>query len=630
MAQDRSFKEYVADRFYNELYGSVSNWLEQNCQSLDVSSRLVRTIDRAELSDINVKCVYVENLPGMKIAFDVILEAEFEISETDRHTDRYDDKTQWFKISCFGDLAGSLDDFTISSVEPYDSRRKYCNPMSDSLVPLIRSDQLEDVARDFLERNYKEALSRPMFVDPGILAERMGLSIQMKSASADCSTFGQIFFADCDAEYYDKSDSSFKRTHVNKGTIFVDPESFFLRNVGSVNNTIVHECVRWDKHRKAFELERLYNENATQIKCQVVGGIKDGKTRTATDWMEWQANALAPRIQMPYRQAKIKAAELIRKYKNILRTDELVDIIQPVIDEMATFFCVSRLAAKIRMADLGYEEALGAFTYIDGHYVKPHAFKRGALKRNQTFSIGERDAIVESTVNQDLREKIQSGRYIFADSHFCINHPKYIEYDEDGTADLTDYARHHADECCLVFDLTIQKSSNSYGKQYFTECVLYRDSTSDIVFEAHYNTSPENDTVDGRAKMLQAYAKELSDVLQNLPGSFSGALTALMKWRGKTVEALAEACSLDPKTISRMRNNEEYETTIETIVAICIALQLPPVISQALISRSAYSLGSGPKFMTYHFLLEACYTKTIFECNDILRGVNLAPLTKEK
>lgn len=333
MAQDRSFKEYVANRFYNELYGSVSNWLEQNCQSLDVSSRLVRTIDRAELSDINVKCVYVENLPGMKIAFDVILEAEFEISETDRHTDRYDDKTQWFKISCSGDLANSLDDFSISSVEPYDSRRKYCNPMSDSLVPLIRSDQLEDVARDFLERNYKEALSRPMFVDPGILAERMGLSVQMKSASADCSTFGQIFFADCDAEYYDKSDSSFKRTHVNKGTIFVDPESFFLRNVGSVNNTIVHECVHWDKHRKAFELERLYNENATQIKCQVVGGIKDGKTRTATDWMEWQANTLAPRIQMPYRQAKIKAAELIRKYKNILRTDELVDIIQPVIDE---------------------------------------------------------------------------------------------------------------------------------------------------------------------------------------------------------------------------------------------------------------------------------------------------------
>ena len=47
----------------------------------------------------------------MKISFDVLLEAEFEISETDRHTDRYDQKRQWFKISCTGDLGCNLDDF---------------------------------------------------------------------------------------------------------------------------------------------------------------------------------------------------------------------------------------------------------------------------------------------------------------------------------------------------------------------------------------------------------------------------------------------------------------------------------------------------------------------------------------
>jgi len=67
-----------------------------------------------------------------------------------------------------------------------------------------------------------------------------------------------------------------------------------------------------------------------------------------------------------------------------------------------------------------------------------------------------------------------------------------------------------------------------------------------------------------------------------------------------------------------MRNNEEYETTIETIVTISIALQLPPVISEALINRSACSLGTGPKYMVYRFLLNVCYTKTIFECNELL------------
>lgn len=45
MAQNRSFKDYVANRFYNELYEAVSSYLEQNHRDLDVSSQLLRTID---------------------------------------------------------------------------------------------------------------------------------------------------------------------------------------------------------------------------------------------------------------------------------------------------------------------------------------------------------------------------------------------------------------------------------------------------------------------------------------------------------------------------------------------------------------------------------------------------------
>lgn len=629
MKQNRSFKDYVTNRFYNELFDAVSSYLEQNHRDLDVSSQLVRTIDSAELSDIDIKSVFVDNLPGMKIAFDVLLEAEFEISETDRHTDRYDQKRRWFKVSCTGDLSCSLDDFAITATEEYNYRSKQNSPMSDSLVPIIHKDQLEAVAKAFLEKYYQEALYKPMPVDPTVLTERMGLSIQLKNITSDFSTFGQIFFADCETEYYDKENPSFKKLQVKSGTILVDPDAYFLRNLGSVNNTIIHECVHWDKHRKAFELERLYNENATQIKCQVVGGIKDNNVKTATDWMEWQANALTPRIQMPYTQAKIKASEFIRNYLRFFPDAKLIDIMEPVIDEMASFFCVSRYAAKIRMVDLGFEEAIGTFTYIDGRYVRPHSFKKGKLLQNQTFSISERDAIVESTMVPALREKIQSGNYLFVDSHFCIKDEKYIQYDGDGQAFLTDYARQHMDECCLVFDLTVLRSANSYCKQFYTECVLYRDATSDIIFEAHFSDSSINNDVDAQAKAIIAYNKELAEVMQNMPGGFSGALKHLMTWKGKTVEALAGDCCLDPKTIQRMRNNESYETTIETIVAICIALQLPPAASDALISRSGCSLGVSEKHLTYRFLLNSCYTKTIYECNEMLHRLRLDPLTKE-
>jgi hypothetical protein len=319
MAGDRSFKAYVASRFYNELYDAVSGYLEQNYSDLDVSSQLVRTIDSAELSDIEVKHVFIDDLPGMEIAFDVLLEAVFEISETDRHNDRHDEKTQWFKVSCTGDLSQDLDDFAISATEEYNYRGKQDNPMSDSLVPIIYKEQLEAVARAFLEEYYKEALYEPMAIDPTLLAERMRLLVQLKHITSDFSTFGQVFFRDCETEYYDKSSSSFQQIKVKSGTIFVDPDAYFLRNLGSVNNTIIHECVHWDKHRKAFELERLYNENATQIKCQVVGGIK-GNGKDATDWMEWQANALAPRIQMPLSTFKTKAFEFIKRFRRVVRS----------------------------------------------------------------------------------------------------------------------------------------------------------------------------------------------------------------------------------------------------------------------------------------------------------------------
>ncbi|MDR0883416.1 MAG: helix-turn-helix transcriptional regulator [Oscillospiraceae bacterium] len=630
MALGRSFKEYVANRFYNELSAAVSDFIERNTDGLDVSSASVRHIDSAELSDITVKQVYVDDLPDMRIAFDVLVEAEFEIAETDRHNDRYDEKSQWFKISCTGDLACSLNNFAITNIEVYNYRNKSANPMSDSLVPVITKEKLEQVAKEFLEKYYREALYEPMAIDPAVLVGRMGLSMQMRHITSDFSVFGQIFFKGCEAEYYDKKNDKCETVSVPDGTIFVDPDAYFLRNFGSVNNTIVHECVHWAQHRKAFELERLYNENATQLRCQVVGGFRGNEAKSATDWMEWQANSLTPRIQMPYTQAKVKAAALIQEYKRRFGTYDTIDVMEAVIDEMALFFGVSRISAKIRMIDLGYEEAMGTFTYIDGQYVKPHAFKKGALQKNQTFSVSAQDAIIESTINAQLHTAVQSGNYIFVDSHFCINNPKYIETDSSGKPALTAYARRHADECCLAFDLSVKKTTNDYGKQFYTECVLYRDATSDIVFEAHFDSSKLNADVDGRAKMVSAYNKELAEILQKLPGSFSGTIKGLMEWKGVTVEALAEASLVSAKTIQRLRNDENYETTLETVIALCIGLQLPPAVSMDLLGKSKFSLKYTEQHIMYRFLLDAYYTHPIYDCNQLLAEQNFAPLTADE
>lgn len=90
---------------------------------------------------------------------------------------------------------------------------------------------------------------------------------------------------------------------------------------------------------------------------------------------------------MPIKQTRQKAEELIEKNKRILQTDNMAEIMESVIFELSDFYEVSKQAAKIRMIDLGYTEAIGVFTYIDDRYISNYTFKRSALKKGQTFTI---------------------------------------------------------------------------------------------------------------------------------------------------------------------------------------------------------------------------------------------------
>lgn len=623
MSTGRSFTEYIANRFYDNLFTAVGRYIEENYASLDLRSYIVKCIDSVVLSDITIKRVYVGDSGDMGITFDVLLEAEVEVYEDDRRNDKSDMCNQWFLVKCAADLAKQLNDFRIIGVSQYSQKARKERPLDDNLVPYIKPEELDEVATDFLRRNFPKALLKPMAIDVADLAHAMGLSIEQHHITKDFSVFGQIFFADCEAELYDVENATIVHQLIKAKTIVVDPKSFFLRNIGSVNNTIVHECVHWDRHRKVFELERLYNSEATQIKCMVIGGVKGNKTRTATDHMEWQANALAPRIQMPIVQFKTKARELIEKCRLEFGDVPLVDIMEPVIDELATFFCVSRQAAKIRMVDVGYHEAVGAFTYIDGRYVRPHSFKKGSVEKCQTYSIGVEDAAVVAFCDMRLRDQSGKGAYVYVDSHFCLNDPKYITNDDTGRVVMTEYARLHIDECCLVFDLKI-KAKNKYGEQYYTECVLYRDVNSGIEFQASFSGKANTDVM-AKADAIINRSREIQKMLCGMPQGFGRALIYLMELgdrNGKkyTVEGLAEAARLESKTVQRMRNDPTYPKNIESVVAVCIAMQLPPECSKKLMEYSGLSLrcADNEAHILYEFFLTHFYMNTVDECNEML------------
>lgn len=54
MSKDRSFTEYISNRFYNEIFDAVSDYVISNTGKLNVRSYAVRDFDTAVLSDITI------------------------------------------------------------------------------------------------------------------------------------------------------------------------------------------------------------------------------------------------------------------------------------------------------------------------------------------------------------------------------------------------------------------------------------------------------------------------------------------------------------------------------------------------------------------------------------------------
>lgn len=584
MGTDRSFTDYVKKRFDNNFWAIADKYLSENTDLIDKLAKKLHRVGDYEISDVKTEYVWVEDQPDMEIQFDVALSVIIEIQEGDYHYDDSVERTIWIMVKCRGNLDDNLDDFEILDYEYYNGKSKTQHPMDDSLVPYITNDNIEKEAEAFLQRYFPEALrvplrgQAPVWVNPTELAKKMGLKINSHRIKEDASVFGQIYFEDTDADIYDEDAEKDVLTHIKGKTIFVDPLVYLLRNIGSVNTTIIHECVHWDKHRKAFVLERLYNEAASCISCEVVGGVASEISKKSTEFMEKQANQLAPRIQMPQTPFRAKANEYIAAFLRETDAQYEMDVMEMVIDQLAVDFGVSRQAAKIRLVELGFDGAIGTFNYVDGQYVRPHGFRKGSIEAYQTFTISAQDAAIQRFSNQELREKTANGDYLFIENHYVYNSPLYVCTDMDGRLMLTDYARAHMNECCLVFDLSITSKVES---AYHTICFLNREQ-SDITFDVKYHNGYQNAPPERQIAMRKKQQEEWLNIRKQMTDDPEQCMELLLDWRNMKYTDLGDLIDRDPKTISRTVKGKTAPN-LNTAVLICFGLNLPPMISEKLL-----------------------------------------------
>lgn len=609
-AQDESpLQKLIDQRRYDEIKDAVLDYMTEKVKE-----------NKATLSDIEIQnVVHIEQVDDGAISFSVIVSCDIEHSISS--TGRVSFTEKWLDVRCKVLLGVELTDFEIININECEQQEDSDNDKySGELVPIISRDAFENEATKFLEKYYPLALQEPVAVPIRKIAEDMGLSVIEDSLlSSELDIFGLVVFEGGNIK--DKNKNIIIR-NAKRGTVLIDPRVYYERTLGTVNFTIAHECFHWYRHQPYHALMKMLGANdelGKIIQCSIGSNAKDSEKWKAVDWMEWQANGVAPRILMPTNTAKIKISELVEKYHiHFDGTDGY--LIEEMISELADFYGLSKQAIKMRIREMGYAKIDGAFTYVNGQYVTPFSFDASALSDNQSFTISSADLFKAYCLNKDFRKAIDTGRFVYIEGHVCLDNEKYIVR-SDEQIKLTQYALSHIDECCFVFDKGYSYESKYQGQKYYTQ-MMYKTPEQPNAQEYSFELNAHNKIL---LSQIQGASKS-ANAMRLYPGAFSETLVQLMKERKLSNKKLADASLVGERTIQRLRNDEEYPTTVQTVLGLCYGLKLSVPEAEMLVGKTDFNIKpTNPQNYAYRCALSACAENSIYEINEMLEACGYIP-----
>lgn len=486
-------------------------------------------------------------------------------------------------------------------------------------------DDFDKEAEAFLKKyECEDAIKIPRRIPIRDIARRlMSLDIvQTEYLSADDSVQGAIAFSKGIVEVYDWSSHENTGYQVLEPTIFIDAD---IINEGRINNTLAHECYHWWRHRYYFNYQRIHEKSAEfGIRCNknAIKVRNDGSAWTDVEKMEWQARTIAPKILMPRIATKKKIDELFKICSG--KTKDRAVLTETVISELARFFAVSKQSAAIRMTELGYDEAA---TYLrsgklDDAPQKQKIHKGSAATHNQ-IPVTPIKAFKIYCENEALRDAIDTGAFCFADGYFALRKPKYVQQ-SGNTFSLTEYAKAHLAECTL--DFSTRLVADEYLIHDASSYMMYRSDT-DFREETSFDANTQNTELYNKAKDFER-TFQTSNVVHSTANEQLWKYMQAQKWNSTI---FVYRTNLDPMTYTRVQD-PHHKFKLPTLVAIGIGLKLDLSSMEEVLKLAGLSFRVDDRNQqAYKYLFTAFYGRSIDECNDFLRSINVPILgTKER
>lgn len=621
------FDKYIFDTYHEQIVKTVKGFIFNNKDNTDLSTYMVPEpngfieFDNFELYKINY-----EIINNCELNLEIIVIADVIVRQYIKGEMEVDTKTKFVSVYAEVELDAGIKNFRIYNTEFKSDQYKNSRnlKLSKDWVPYIRKKDFDDIAEKFLRKYYPQALTQPTPVPVETIVSEMGLSIHQEKLTIDNSVFGKMVFKDTDVEVIE--DEQLVSKHFNKGSILVDKDVVFKRNVGSYNNTVIHECVHWELHKVFHEVKMVLDKDHSQVSSWTEENLADSSMWTSLDWMEWQANGIAPRILMPKVQTRIKIRELFQTLTLVNPDISRSELVQEVVDNLATFFEVSRQAAKISMIDLGFKEANGVYNYLDDRYMHNFAFELEAFDKGSSYTITSNDLCFEYCFNESFRQIIDRNMFIYVDNHLCLKDKKFIYMTKDGPI-MTDYAYEHMDECCLIFKVK-SKNFTSISNETYYDYVLNRGVTKESEIKADFVDILQNPSLMDQLPPLDMMklGKKISELLKELPFEFSGTLRSHRKRKNCTQPFLAKLVGITERTLRDYETLEDNLPRLELTLSFCFALKLRPELSDDMIKKAGHQLTISPPHQVYKMLLSTSYYKPLSEINSILQAAKMKTL----
>lgn len=477
--------------------------------------------------------------------------------------------------------------------------------LSSYLVPILRKDEVEQGAEELLLRYCPKALEDLREHDAYRLADRMGLRVERYPLYRKKGTLSMLFFCagEITAEKQDEEGHGLDSPYtvsIPAGTIVINSDAL---HKDCCQLAIYHECIHYDWHYMFFRLQDMHNSDVNTLKTRRMVVQQDIVPANPLKWMEWQARRGSFGLMMPLSMMEpLVAKEWARrsayhhhagqKFEGIART-------------IAADYDLPKFRVRARLLQMGHIAAKGALNYVDGRYIEPFAFSTSNCEGSTSFVIDRKNLYLIYQENPDFREQLSSGRYIYVDGHVCINDSRYVRVTPQELR-LTPWANAHVDQCCLRF-INIYEPCGVADYRFGA-------MNSDEEYNRHYMAfAQSSDTASLKEKM-----DAVNRTINELPQSFSDALCYVMKRSRVTIEALAEKSGIPTRTISRLRNEERREYSLDQVIAICVALHLPPWLSRKMIEKAGFLLRQTPQHLAYQMILDCMYMDTVDEVQQQL------------